>query len=79
MNKFQAMAQIMALLGEGGRLQPGTQQYKIARRLVSRKIDQLGPEVAFEQAKKWKGHILDQVRIEDLLEDMKEKFPYLDF
>ena len=79
MNRFQAMAQIMAILCENNRLKPGTQEYKVARKIVSRKIEQLGPDAAFEQAVRWKGHILNQVRIEDMLEEMKEKFPYLDF
>ena len=79
MNKFQAMAQIMAILCEDGDLKTGTQEYKVARKLVSSKIDNLGPETALAQAKKWKGRILDQDRIEDVLEDIKEKFPHLNF
>ena len=79
MNKFQAMAQIMAILREDGQLKPGTQEYKIARKLVSSKIDDLGPEAAVAQAKIWKGNILDQARVEDALEDLKEKFPHIDF
>ena len=79
MNRFQAMAQIMAILCENGHFKPGTPEYKVARKLVSSKIDNLGPKAALAQAKKWKGHILDQVRIEDVLEDIKEKFPHLNF
>jgi len=79
MNRFQAMAQIMAVLCENSRLQPGSQEYRAARKIVSRKIDQLGPQAALEQAIKWKGHILDQARIEDMLKDLKKKFPYLNF
>lgn len=79
MNRFQAMAQIMAILREGGHIKPGTQEYKVARKVVSNKIDRLGPEAALAQAKKWKAHILDQIRTEDMLEEIKEKFPHLDF
>jgi len=79
MNRFQAMARIMAILSEDDFLKPGTPEYKVARKLVSRKIDTLGPDAAFAQAKRWKGRILDEVRIEDMLEEMKEKFPYLNF
>jgi hypothetical protein len=79
MNKFQAMARIMAILCEDGHLKPGTQAYKLARQLVSEKIDSLGPEAAFQQAKQWKGKMLDQVRIEDMMEDLRKKFPYLNF
>ena len=78
MNKFQAMAQIMAILCKDGHLKPGTQEYKVARKLISSKIDNLGPDAAFAQAKKWKGHILDQIRIEDMLKEVKEKFPHID-
>jgi hypothetical protein len=79
MNRFQAMAQIMAILCEEGSLTPGTPAYKVARKMVARKIDDLGPDAAFEQATRWKGRILDEVRLEDMLADMKEKFPYLNF
>jgi hypothetical protein len=77
MNKFQAMALIMATLSEGGHLKPGTQEYKIARQLVSEKIDRLGPEAALQQAKKWKGKMLNDIRIEDMMEELRGKFPYL--
>jgi hypothetical protein len=79
MNRFQAMAQIMAVICENSRLQPGTREYRATRKIVSRKIDQLGPKAALEQAIKWKGHILDQARVEDILEELKGKFPYLNF
>jgi hypothetical protein len=46
MNRFQAMAKIMAMLTEEEYLQLGSREYKIARKLVSRKIDRLGPETA---------------------------------
>jgi hypothetical protein len=51
MNRFQAMAKIMAMLDtEEENLQPGTnREYKIARKMVSRKIDRLGPEAALLQ------------------------------
>jgi hypothetical protein len=78
MNKFQAMARIMAILGEDGRLKPGTREFKVARKIVSGKIDRLGSEAALAQAIKWKGHILDQVRIEDIFEEVKENFPFID-
>jgi len=41
MNKFQAMAKIMAILCEGGRLPKGSRKYKIARKLITSKIDRL--------------------------------------
>lgn len=73
MNKFQAMAQIMAILCEYGLLKAGTQEYKIARKKISSKIDHLGPEAAWEQAKRLKGKFLEQDSIEDTLEELKKK------
>jgi len=78
MNKFQAMARVMAILCEDGRMKPGTLEYRIARKLVSRKIDNLGPDATWAQAKRSKGQILDQVRTEIMLEEVRKKFPYLD-
>jgi hypothetical protein len=64
MNRFQAMAQIMAILCEGDRLQKGSQKYKIARKLVASKIDRMGPDSAYTKAK-WNKHEL-LVQIEEL-------------
>jgi hypothetical protein len=49
MNRFQAMAQIMAMLDKDGSLKPGTNLYKTVRKMVSDKIDRLGPEAAFRE------------------------------
>jgi hypothetical protein len=57
MNKFQAMAQIMAILCEDGRLQKGSQKYEIARKLIEVKIDKMGPDAAYSKAK-WNRHEL---------------------
>ena len=64
MNKFQAMAQIMAILCEGDRLQKGSQRYKIARKLIATKIDRMGPDAAYSKAK-WNKHEL-LVQIDEL-------------
>ena len=79
MNRFQAMARIMAILNKDGQLKPGTQEYKIARQMVSDKIDRLGPEAALAQVEKWRGHILDQIKMMDRLKDLEEHFPCLPF
>lgn len=79
MNKFQAMARIMALLNKDGQLKPGSQEYKIARNLISDKIDRLGPEAALAQVEKWRGHILDQIKMMDRLKDLENQFPFLPF
>jgi hypothetical protein len=78
MNKFQAMAQIMEILCEGKHTEPGTQEYRVARKLVSNKIDNLGAEAALEQAKRLKGKFLEQDSAENFLEDLRDKFPHLD-
>ena len=64
MNRFQAMARIMAILCEGGRLQKGSQRYKIARKMIATKIDRMGPDAAYTKAK-WNKHEL-LVQIEEL-------------
>jgi hypothetical protein len=63
MKKFQAMAQIMAILLEGGHLKAGTPVYRMVREMVSKKIDKIGPEAALAQIRKEKPHYLIQVRI----------------
>ncbi len=51
MNKFQAMARIMAILNEDGRFKKGSRKYKIARMLASKKIDAMGPDAAYSRVK----------------------------
>lgn len=69
MNKFQAMAQIMAILCECDRLRNGSHEYKIARKLIAAKIDRMGPDAAYTKAK-WNKHEL-LVEIEELLKAEK--------
>jgi len=64
MNRFQAMAQIMAILCEGGRIRKGSQKYKIARKLIASKIHRMGPDAAYTKAK-WNKHEL-LVQIDEL-------------
>ena len=63
MNKLQAMAQIMSVLNHDNRLKPGSQVYKMVRRMVAEKIDRLGPEGAVAQVTQNKTQLLDQIRI----------------
>jgi hypothetical protein len=79
MNRFQAMAKIMAMLTEEENLQQGSREYKIARKLVSKMIERLGPDEALEKAKRLKGKFLEQDSAENILEDLREKFPRLNF
>ena len=64
MNSFQAMARIMAILCEDGRLRKGSKSYKIARKLIAIKIDRMGPDAAYLKAKWNKYELL--VEIEEL-------------
>ena len=57
MNRFQAMAQIMAILCEGDRIKKRSKEYKIARKLIASKIDRMGPDAAYSKAK-WNKHEL---------------------
>ena len=63
MNKLQAMAQIMSVLNHDNRLKPGSQVYKMVRRMVAEKIDRLGPEGAMAHVTQNKTRLLDQIRI----------------
>ena len=65
MNRFQAMAKIMAILCESGRLPKGSKRYQIARQLIAAKIDRMGPDAAYTKAK-WNRYEL-LVEIEELL------------
>ena len=51
MNRFQAMAQIMAILCKDCSFQKGSRRYKLARKFVAAKIDTMGPDGAYSQAK----------------------------
>ncbi len=57
-------AQIMAILCKDGRLQKGSQRYKVARKLMAAKIDRMGPDASYSKAK-WNKHEL-LVEIEEL-------------
>ena len=79
MNRFQAMAKIMAMLTDDRSLKPGSREYKFARKLVSRKIDRLGPDAALIQVVDRRPHLLDQIEALIALEDAGAKLPPLDF
>lgn len=79
MNKFQATVKIMALLTEDGSLKPGSREYKIAKKLVSKKNERLGPDAPLIQVVDGKPHLLEQVDILIALEDSGAKLPPLDF
>lgn len=61
MNKFQAMAHIMMLLDDEHALIPGSRKFKIVRKMISYKIDRLGPEGAITQIKDTKAYLMAQI------------------
>ncbi|WP_372679058.1 hypothetical protein [Desulfosarcina sp.] len=63
MNKFQAMAQIMLLLNEDGLLRPGSHVYHTVRKMISYKIDRLGPDAALVNVVDEKIQLLDRIKI----------------
>ena len=66
-------------LTEEENLQQGSREYKIARKLVSRKIDRLGPENALLQVVDRRYQLMEQIKILKSLEDSGIKNPHLDF
>ncbi|MGD9311011.1 MAG: hypothetical protein PVG51_17840 [Desulfosarcina sp.] len=75
MNRFQAMAQIMAMLNKDGSLKPGTKLYKTVREMVTDKIDRLGPEAAAKEVQAKKAHFLHQIKILNMYYKHPERFP----
>lgn len=73
------MAQIMALLTEDGSLKPGTRRYRIARKMVARSIERLGPKAALIQIVDRRPHLLEQIDILVALDDAGIKPSHLDF
>ena len=63
MNKFQAMVQIMTLINEDHDLKPGSRELKLVRRVISNKIDRLGPEGALIQIMDTKAHLMAQIQM----------------
>ena len=57
------MARIMTVLNEGGLLKPGSDVYNMVRKMVTEKIDRLGPEAALAQVMARKAQLLDQIRM----------------
>lgn len=63
MNRFQAMAQIMSLLNQDELLEPRSPVYKLLRRIISEKIDRLGPDAALAHVKDAKAEWLGKIKI----------------
>jgi len=61
MDKFQAMAHIMAILSEDGSFTSHSRRYKIARKFIAAKICTIGPDAAYAQAKWSKYQLLVEI------------------
>ena len=57
------MAQIMMLLNEDGLLKPGSHAYQTVRRMISDKIDRLGPDGALVTVVDQKRQLLGQIKV----------------
>ena len=68
MNRLQVIAKIMAVLAEDCGIKPGSREYKIAKRIISRKIERMGPDGAFVQIIDHKDDLLKQV---DMIVDLE--------
>lgn len=79
MNRFQAMARIMALLNEDGLLKPGSHAYKTVRRMASDKVDRMGPDAALAHVMEEKARLLDQIRILCMWHKTTDRRPPPDF
>lgn len=72
------MATIMAMLTEQANLSPGSREYKIARKLVSRTIDRLGPDAALTQVVDRQPQLVEQIKILAALEASGANLPRMD-
>ena len=79
MNRFQAMARIMAVITEDGALKPGSRRYKLARKMAARTIDRLGPDAALIQVVDRKPHLMQRLDILMRLEEGQISPLFLDF
>ena len=79
MNRFQAMARIMAMLTADGTLEQGSREYKLARKRVSRMIERLGPDEAFASIRSKKADFLKQIDFLSSYDDFGRPIPETKF
>jgi hypothetical protein len=79
MNRFQAMAKIMAMLTEDGELKKGSREYKLARKLVTSMIERLGPDEAFASISLKKADFLHHVGVLGSFDDFGRPIPETKF
>jgi hypothetical protein len=73
------LAEIVMELVDYPNLKQGSREYKIARKLVSKKIDRLGSETALLQVVDRRHQLMEQIGILMSLEDSGIKNRHLDF
>jgi hypothetical protein len=79
MNKFQAMAQIMAILCEDAHLNPKSPVYRIVRQAVSQRIDIFGPDATLARVMDRKPQILNQIKVMIQWQERGRLLPALEF
>jgi hypothetical protein len=79
MNRFQAMAQIMAILTEDGELKKGSRKYNLARKRASKMIERLGPDEAFASIRSKKADFLKQIDLLGSYDDFGRPIPEIKF
>lgn len=62
MDRSDAMAEIMTILNETGRLIPGDRPFRIVTDYIEFKIDRLGPEKAIQDVMNTKDHLVAQIK-----------------
>ena len=79
MNKFQAMARIMAILCDDGRLTPKSPVYRMVRAAVSERIDILGPDAALVNIIDRKPQIMRQIEVMRQWQERGKWIPTIEF
>jgi len=79
MNRFQAMAQIMAILTEDSKLKPGSREYKLARKLVTKRLDRLGPVAALASVRSNKEGFVNQIEMLSAYDELGRPIPETKF
>jgi hypothetical protein len=69
----------MAILTADGRLKQGSREYQIARKLVSRMIESLGPDEALASVKSKKEDFLNQIDVLGSFDEFGRKIPETKF
>jgi hypothetical protein len=69
----------MAILTENGKLNQGSREYKLARKLVSKMIERLGPDEAYASIRSKKADFLKQIEWIGSFDDFGRSIPETKF